>query len=294
MVHARDRRRPDEPRFAGLLGLVCLAATGIGCSIDRDLRAEDEALVPSFRAIWRFEEEDPLEAFLGGRSERGPTRVAVEGDVEREGAAEGGGASPSAEPVPARPRSIAGFELDFAFVSGRDDQDVPGGESIRLDNRTFDGPVTLSHDFDLTLGGVAYRGGARVGGGLEAEALVGVGGTWLRIESDGGGQDDDLSEGSYGALVGAVVTWLPEETFGGGPVAFSDRFELYGRTSWIVGFVAEDTRVLTWEVGARARIFRELGIFAAYRDIDYRLDNGRKSDVSVEVAGPAIGVELRL
>ena len=67
---------------------------------------------------------------------------------------------------------------------------------------------------------------------------------------------------------------------------------LYGRYSWLHGFVSEETRVLTAEFGLSARLFRELGLFAAYRDIDYRLDN-RPSDVSVEVTGPAIGVELR-
>ena len=303
MEYVLDRGPSALRRFSGfrgpLVAVLCVAALGSACSsIERDLQIEDDAVVPSLRAIWRFTDDDPLETLFGSGpgSGSGSNRS---GDLP---SSSGGAATPASDAEAAsnsgerassaRPRTFGGFEVDFAFVSGRDDQSLAPGESIRIDNRELAGPTTVSSDFDLTLVGLAYRGGVRIGAGFEAEALVGVGGTRLNVDSDAGGESDDLTEDSYGALLGASLGWSPAELFGAGPDSFADRVLLYGRYSWLHGFVSEETRVLTAEFGLSARLFRELGLFAAYRDIDYRLDN-RPSDVSVEVTGPAIGVELR-
>lgn len=196
----------------------------------------------------------------------------------------------------ARRRAFGGLEVDIASAAGDEQQRIPTGRFLAIDNEVFIGPTSLDVDARLT------RARALVTGGIQLTEFLGVGGLAgvsvdsLRLEVDGPTASDRTHLQSLGLVLGVRLAIDPTEWL-----------RVYGQSSYTVGVGDQlTTEIVDHEVGLSISPQENVAIFGGYRWWTYEAEpdfssgqflliglGNLREDIDVELSGPMIGVEFR-
>ena len=176
------------------------------------------------------------------------------------------------------------FEYSRAFAETRGR--IEAGELIRFGGQDINGPTDYFTDADLDLASLVVRSGFLFTSGIAVEGYLGLGHTRFDLTVDTGTEriSDRLS--SVGPMFGARLSyWIVRE------------FGLYADVNRRIGIPRDydELEVDVAEVGLRWWFQAPLGIFAAWRWIEYDAeedDSRDESDLAFDFEGPLFGLQL--
>lgn len=186
---------------------------------------------------------------------------------------------------PSQPQDGLAFEVGLAAMRGRDTQALGAGQPpIVVGDQTFNGPLTLRHEFEYTHLDLRWRGRKFFGEAQRfgLEGLAGFGFANFGLDAFAPGQRGSGNEDSWGfsAGVGAIFKLLPS-------TSVQARLDGYTGGRYIFDNITA-TRI---EVGLVQALGPHAAVRAGYAQWDVKVEpNG--SDIRARFSGPVLGLDV--
>ncbi|HEX5068168.1 MAG TPA: hypothetical protein VFY49_18755 [Myxococcota bacterium] len=176
------------------------------------------------------------------------------------------------------------IDAEIAAVEGKDHQNVPLGQQVKLDNEVIEGPARVKTNAENLRGSLAARGGLRLFDVLSLEAITGIGVDSTRMRMRGvdvgiTASDEDLIAGF---LLGGRATIRP--------IAL---FDIYAQYTWNINFGDDWKYIDDTTVGVELNLIRYVALFGGYRWWRYEESFNNESDWEIKLRGPTAGVALK-
>lgn len=172
--------------------------------------------------------------------------------------------------------------LEATRAPGSSTQPLGAGESQRFKGVDFPGPDTLALDFELHAFNAWFALGDSIAPNVRGAALVGISAFERDLAIEGASAHVSDADIFVLPLVGAELEWEPVE-----------HLSAYAR--YLLACDEEDDLapvLRMFETGLRARLHRNLALFAGWRDWRYDEERTFESDVDLNLEGGVLGVEL--